>query len=173
MHELRPAARGAALAVVLAFVLAAPAAAAQPTRTVTQGLPGFILPAGSACAFDVAGRPSRGFIARTGFSDGRVLLSVRAHGEYVNLETGSRYPTADNYRDLSTTGADGIITGTETGETTWYFLPGEVGPFGIVQAPGALYHFVGSVWYTYDTVAGRATSFTFVGTVRDFCRLLS
>ena len=49
-------ARGAIIAVVLGLLWAAPAAAAQPTRLVRAGHGG-VLPAGTACAFDVEGEP--------------------------------------------------------------------------------------------------------------------
>ena len=166
-------ARGAVVALVLALVVAAPAAAAQPTRTVYP-LDPFTLPAGTACAFDVEGEPTGGFIAETDFSDGTVQLSVRARGAYVNTATGVRFPTLDTFRDISRfDDATGSIVGVENGGTTWYFLPGEVGPFGVVQYPGALYHFVGTVSYTYDTNANRSARFAYTGTVTDVCAALS
>jgi hypothetical protein len=75
-------ARGAIVAVALALFVAAPTAAAQPTRTVSALHP-FVDPAGTACAFDVAGEPTGGFIAETDFSDGAVQFSMRARGAYV------------------------------------------------------------------------------------------
>lgn len=67
----------------------------------------------------------------------------------MNLDTGARYPTEDTYRDLSSYDtATSIQVGVETGETTWSFLPGDVGTFGVVGSDGALYHFIGSVSYT-------------------------
>lgn len=169
-------ARGAAIssiALALALVAAAPAAAAQPTRTVFDLSP-FVIPAGTACAFDVEGEPSGGFIAKTVFSDGRVQHSVRARGAYVNLATGVRFPTLDTYRDLSRIDpATGNLVGVENGETTWGFFPGDVGPFGVVQYPGALYHFVGTVSYT-DTLPDYHTiRFSYTGTVTDVCAALS
>ena len=185
MITLTRSARGAMIAVALALVSAAPAAAAQPTRTVRPLSGGFVLPAGTACAFDVAGEPrtaptpraafqSGGFNAKTVFSDGSVQLSVRARGAYVNLETGARLPTLDTYRDLSRFDpATGIQVGVESGETTWSFLPGDVGPYGLVGSDGALYHFVGTVSYTFDTNANHSTQFAYSGRVTDVCAALS
>ena len=171
--KLTRTARGAIIALTFALIAAAPVAAAQPTRNVYDLNP-FTLPAGTACAFDVEGQPSWGFTAVTTFSDGSVQSSVRAHGAYVNLATGATFPTADNYRDRSRfDDSTGIVVGVENGETTWFFVPGEVGPFGLVGRNGALYHFVGSVSYTYDTVAGRSTRFVYTGTVTDVCAALS
>ena len=102
MFHLTRAARGAAIALALGLVVAAPAAAAQPTRNMRPLHGGFVYPAGQACAFDVAGQPnakptaeaafqSGGFVVETDFSDGLVTYSVRARGAYVNVETGARF----------------------------------------------------------------------------------
>jgi hypothetical protein len=175
MSRLSRTARGAVIALALALVAAAPAAAAQPTRTVNE-LDGFVIPAGEACEFAVEGQPSRvGFAAKTVFSDGTVQLSVRSVGQYVNVETGATFPTEDTYRDLSRfDDATGILVGVENGETTWSFLPGDVGPFGVVtSSTGVLYHFVGSVSYTFDTNTNHTTQFAYSGTVTDVCAALS
>jgi hypothetical protein len=169
----------AVIAVALALVVVAPVAAAQPTRT-TRPLRGdFILPAGTACPFDVAGEPDtvtirNGFVADTTFSNGTVLHFLRAKGAYVNVDTGARYPTEDTFRDLSTyDGATNILVGLETGTTTWSFLPGEIGPFGVVGENGALYHFVGTVSYTYDLNVFQLVQFSYTGSVEDVCAALS
>jgi hypothetical protein len=166
------AARGAVIAIALAVMVATPAAAAGPTRVV-HGLSGFTYPAGAACSFDVGGDPTGGFVATTTFSDGTVLRSVRARGAYVNLETGARYPTLDSYRDRSYFDpATGIQVGVESGKTTWSFLPGDVGPFGIVQV-AALYHFDGSLSYVWDDNVGHTTLFAHKGKITDVCAALS
>lgn len=165
-------ARGAVIAAMLALVLAAPAAAAQPTRIVSDLHP-FVLPAGTACAFDVAGRPSWGFSARTYFSDGRVQSSVRAHGAYVNVTTGATFPTADNFRVLErfdpVTGIDTVVA---DGQLTSSFLPGDDGPFGLVTE-ASFYKFVGTIWFTYNPATNQQTDFRYVGRVEDVCAALS
>jgi len=173
LARLTRSARGVVIAAVLALVVAAPAAAAQPTRVVSALNP-FVLPAGTACTFDVKGEPSGGFVAVTTFSDGTVQRSVRARGAYVNLVTGARFPTLDTfrYRDRFDP-ATGILVGESNGETTWSFLPGDLGPFGVVGSNGALYHIVGSVSFTYDTTTGHSTAFAYSGTVTDVCAALS
>lgn len=172
-------ARGAGIALTLGLIAAAPAAAAQPTRTVRPLSGGFVLPAGTACAFAVAGSPStvsvrNGFVSTLAFSSGEVLRFVRAEGAYVNLATGAEFPTEDTFRDLSTyDAATGIIVGVESGETTWSFLPGDQGPFGIVGSDGALYHMIGTVSYTFDVNTNHATQFAYTGSVTDVCAALS
>lgn len=175
---IRPA-RVAVIVLALVLIAAAPVAAAQPSRSVRPLSGGFTYPAGTACAFDVAGEPSavsleHGFIADTTFSDGTVLHFVRAKGAYVNVATGARYPTEDTFRDVSTyDAATNTLTGLETGQTTFSFLPGDVGPFGVVGRDGALYHFIGSLSYTYDLDTFHSTEFSYTGSVEDVCAALS
>src|SRR5690348_3748722 len=65
MKQLARRASVALGALVLAIIVAAPAAAATPpTRTVSYPT-GFFAPAGLACAFDVLGVPVSGFKATT------------------------------------------------------------------------------------------------------------
>lgn len=175
MTRLTRAARSAAIAVLIALVLAAPAAAATPPTRVVHALSPFVIPAGTACAFDIKGEPSWGFSASTTFSDGSVLRSVRAHGAYVNADTGATFPTADNFRELDLfDAATGILSGSAEGQTTSTFLQGDLGPFGVVTDPdGAFYHFVGRITFTYDTNTGVFSVLSYTGTVTDVCAALS
>lgn len=174
MKKLRMtrAARGAVIALALALVVAAPAAAAQPTRTVYHGLHGFTIPADMACPFDVEGQPSSGFSAYTEFSDGRLMGSVHLKGDYVNADTGTRYPTLDNFH--FTQRYDAITGNTYVvleGQAADSFLPGDTGPFGTVGAHGAFYDFVGRITFTIDA-NGAATQFSWVGTATNICAAL-
>jgi hypothetical protein len=165
-------ARSAVIALVLALVVAAPAAAAQPTRTV-YALRGFTISADMACPFAVEGQPSSGFSAYTEFSDGRLMGSIHAKGDYVNVETGARYPTLDNFHFTqwydSTTGNTYVVL---EGQAASWFLPGDTGPFGTVGAHGAFYDFVGRITFTIDA-NGATTQFSWVGTATDICAALS
>ena len=185
MSPLTRAARGAAIALAFALLASAPAAASQPTRTVRPLHGGFVDPAGTACAFDVAGEPnakppsasafqSGGFVAETDFSDGTVTYSVRARGAYVNLETGARFETVDTYMERDQIDPDtGYIVGGATGSVTFYFLPGDHGPYGIVQYPGALYHFDGATSYTIDPNTFATYEFSYSGSITDVCAAIS
>lgn len=172
LARLPRAARGAVIALALALVVAAPAAAVQPTRTV-HSLGGFTIPAGAACPFDVEGQPSFGFTAKTVFSDGRIQYSVHAHGDYVNAETGARYPTLDNFQ---ATEWDDPLTGNAyvvlEGQAANWLLPGDTGPFGTVGPYGAFYDFVGRITFTISAT-GATTQFSWVGTATDICAALS
>ena len=171
----------ALIAVVLALLVAAPAAAGQPTRTVRPLHGGFVLPAGTACAFDVAGEPdpkptsatafqSGGFVAETDFSDGSVMYSVRARGAYVNLETGARFETLDSFRELDRIDPEtgNIVSGTD-GQTTFFFLPGDQGPFGVVGRHGALYHIDGTTSYVIDANTFQTYQFAYAGSITNVC----
>jgi hypothetical protein len=161
------------LALTLAAAVAAPAAAATPPTRIVRDLHPFTLPAGTACAFDVAGRPDWGFSARTTFSDGRIQSSVRAHGAYVNVATGATFPTADNFRALDQIDpATGIDTVVANGQLTSSFLPGDDGPFGLVTQ-ASFYKFVGTIWFKFNLNTGQATDFRYAGTVEDVCAALS
>jgi hypothetical protein len=172
-------ARGAAVAFVLVLAVAAPATAAQPTHIWHGGYTAFDLPAGTACAFDVQGQPDNitmlhGLGIRWDLSDGAVVHFTRAKGAYVNMATGAQYPTEDTFRDVSTYDeSTGILVGLETGQTTWSFLPGDIGPFGVVGENGALYHFIGTVSYTYDLNVFQVLDFSYAGSVEDVCAALS
>ena len=86
----------------------------------------------------------------------------------------TRFPTLDTYRDVSRfDDVTGMVVGVESGETTWSFLPGDQGPFGVVGSNGALYHFHGTVSYTFDTNTNHSTQFAYSGTVTDICAALS
>jgi hypothetical protein len=172
--RLPRAARGAVIGLALALVAAVPAAAAQPTRTV-YGLDSWVMPAGTACAFDVEGQPYWGFIVSTRFSDGRVQNAVLAYGAYVNLATGAAFPTSDTSRVLHrfdpATGIDVVLM---NGQNSYNFVPGDMGPFGIVtNSNGAFYHIVGSVSYTWDANTNHYTKFAYSGIVTDICAALS
>jgi hypothetical protein len=185
MFRRNRAARGAVIALGLALVASAPAAASEPTRTARALRGGFVDPAGTACAFDVAGEPNAkppsasafqagGFVAETDFSDGTVAYSVRARGAYVNLETGARFETLDSYTERDRFDAvTGLIVGGTTGSTTFYFLPGDHGPFGLVEYPGALYHIDGTASYTIDANTFATYEFAYSGSITDVCAALS
>jgi hypothetical protein len=167
-------ARGGVIAGVLVLAMAAPAAAATPpTRTVYHGGHPFTIPADMACPFDVEGQPSSGFSAYTEFSDGRLMGSVHLKGDYVNVATGARYPTLDNFHFTqwydSNTGNTYVVL---EGQAADSFLPGDTGPFGTVGAHGAFYDFVGRITFTISAT-GAATQFSWVGTATNICAALS
>jgi hypothetical protein len=181
MAKLSPAARAGVIAGVFALVVAAPAAAAQPTRTVYPVHPpqGVFATAGTACPFDVGAQPStatlrNGFTAETDFSDGRLMFSVHRHGAYVNLETGASFPTNESFTEIDRFDpATGILYGEDLGQPSSTFNPGDIGPYGVVGTGGAFYHFNGTLSFTYDTNTNVFSVVAYSGRVTDICAALS
>lgn len=170
---------GPSVALALALVAAAPVAAKTPPaavptpiRVLNINLQGFVIPAGYACSFDVAGRPDWGFSAHTYFANGTVRSSVRAHGAYVNVATGAEYPTADNFYVEEVVDANNIDHVFLSGMAATSFLPGDDGPFGPVTE-ASFYDFVGTVTFDYNLNTGQQTNFSYNGTVTDICAALS
>jgi hypothetical protein len=60
-----------------------------------------------------------------------------------------------------------------TGHALFFFLPGDVGPFGEVGADGAFYYFVGHVEEVLDLETNVITSFEWSGRVTEVCSLIS
>ena len=165
-------ARGAAAAAVLALIVAAPAAAGQPTRTVSPLTP-FVIPAGRPGRSMFEAQPSRGFTAETDFSDGRVRYSIYGVGAYVNLDTGKRFATEDTSSVVvHSDPATEIDVYRAKGQNTWPFLPGDVGPFGVVDSP-AMYHIIGTMTQTWDNNTNRSSGFSYSGAITDVCAALS
>jgi hypothetical protein len=175
LAQLPRAAGGAVIAGLLALAMAAPVAAAQPTRTVYPlHYPFFTIPAGGACDFAVEGHPSWGFQAKTEFSDGSVQWSVRAHGAYVNPANGDSYWVEDNWRDRDTFEAGtSIVHSTVNGQATYFFYPGDQGPYGLVDHV-VMYHIVGTTNATWDSSTYQTYAFDWSGgTITNVCEELS
>jgi hypothetical protein len=167
-------ARGGVIALVLALVVAAPAAAAQPTRTVKYDLSPWVLPAGTACAFDVIATQVKGFATVTTFSDGADLVTKDVTARFTNEQSGASVVLRLAYRIVERFDpATGVVTGVSSGQSPANFVPGDISPFGVVSGNGALYNFVGEYSYTYDTNTNVFSVSSYTGTVTDICALLS
>jgi hypothetical protein len=169
-------ARGAVIALLLALVVAAPAAAAQPTRTVTHPADGGIISAQeSGCGFAVTvGADPNARVTVTDFSNGTEVIEANTTRTLTNVLNGKTYLRLNRYHDVEWFDATtGLIRGVQTGQSTWSFWPGDMGPYGLVQAPGLGLHFVGTVSYTWDPNANAITEFAIKGTIEDVCALLS
>ncbi len=176
MSRLPRAVRGALVAMVLALVWAAPAAAAQPTRTVTHPLDGTIYSAQeSGCGFAVAvGADPKARVTVTDFSDGTEVTEANTTRTLTNVLNGKTYLRINRTHDVEWFDpANGVIRGVQNGKFTWGFYPGDMGPYGLVQAPGLGLQFVGTAWYTWDPNSGAIKSFVFKGTIEDVCAALS
>jgi hypothetical protein len=165
--------RGGVIAGVLALLWAAPAVAAQPTRLVFYP-PSHADPAGTACAFDVNFEPRRGWDVQTDFSNGSEVVNAHVSVLVTNAETGASFVHNATFHGIDRfDAATGIDHGTTDGQVLMQFYPGDMGPFGVVESPGALLRFVGTSWYTWDANANAFTQFSYRGTVTDVCALIS
>jgi hypothetical protein len=165
-------ARGAVIALALALLWAAPAAAAEPTRVVFSPHP-HVDAAGTACAFDVYFEPT-GWDALTDFSNGAETVTAQVNVTVTNMETGTSFVHKARFHSIDWYDpATGIDRGVVNGQVLQQFLPGDVGPFGVVEAPGRLLRIVGTFQYTYDVNTNHVTQFAYSGTVTDVCALIS
>lgn len=176
MTKLRQsrAAHGAVIALALAALTAAPAAAAQPTRTVNHDLGPWVLPAGTACAFDVIATQVKGFATHTTFSDGANMYMKDVTARFTNEQSGASVVLRIVFRIVEWFDpATGVVTGVSSGQSPANFVPGDISPFGVVSGNGALYNFIGEYNYTYDTNTNVFSVPSYSGTVTDICALLS
>ncbi len=169
-------ARGAVIALALALVVAAPAAAAQPTRTVfpiTSLVQHY--GAGSGCPFDVTVYLTPG--ARTtitSFSDGSTVYEAHSMKRVITSDVTSK-TFVENlvFHDLERTDpATGVLHGVTSGQQIQTFWPGDVGPYGIVQQVSS-YQIDGTAWWAWDPATGQQPSFSYTGTITDICAALS
>lgn len=174
--RLRRAARGAVIALVFALVAAAPAAAAQPTRTVIDAGPvARQLPAGTFCDFDVSVQRPGGWLSILDFSDGREALVGHFVGRiYTNIGTGATFVASTAAHEVDWFDANStVVRGVVTGEFNYEFLPGDVGPDGLVVDHLLELHIQGKATYAYDSNTFATLAFTIEGTTTDICAAIS
>ncbi|MBI3751756.1 MAG: hypothetical protein HY263_08915 [Chloroflexi bacterium] len=176
MKQLIRTARGAVIALALALVVAAPAAAAQPTRTVIDLDPlTRQLPAGTFCDFDVTVQRPGGWLSIMDFSDGREALVGHAVGRiYTNDATGATFAASTSAHEVDRFDPDStLVRGVVTGEFNFEFLPGDVGPDGVVIDHLLELHIQGQATYVYDSNTSATLEFVLQGTATDICAAIS
>jgi hypothetical protein len=174
MARLTRLARGIVVAVVLALVVAAPAAAATPpTRTVYEPHE-FVIPAGQGCSFDIRGVPTSGFQAQTVFSDNEWRKSIHVKGYYENMDTGATYWVNDTWSELDVYDpATNILVVSTSGQVDTEFWAGDASPFGGLMTTATMYRFTGTTTNTVDFNLNHTVQFTWSGRVTDLCAALS
>ena len=174
LSPLLRAARGALIAMALTFVVAAPAGAARPTRTISYPTGGSH-PAGQGCPFNISYVDAPGSrITVTDFSDGREAADVHAVATLTNDATNATFVHKAFFHDVSWfDAASGVYEDVTNGQFVAWLLPGDVGPFGIVGANGLAVRIEGTAWSAWDPVANAVTEFAYVGTATNVCALLS
>lgn len=167
-------ARGAIVALALALVWAAPAAAAQPTRTVVVAGPFTHYPAGTGCDFDVTVyRPHGGWTAITDFTDGReALVNHVIDRTITNDATGATFVEMTSSHEVDRF-EDGVIRGTINGQFIFQFAPGDVGPDGVVLDHLLALYIQGKATYVIDGTTFATLAIDIEGTVTDICAALS
>ena len=176
MRKLTRTARGILIALVLGLLVSAPTAAAQPTRTrIDLTGTGIFSADESGCGFAVSREWLPGSrVTITDFSDGTEVIERRAMATLTNVATGATFLSKYSFHDMSRfDAANGVYRGEESGEFILAFYPGDMGPYGLVQAPGLGLHFDGTVWYAWDVNANATTEFAYSGKIIDVCALLS
>jgi hypothetical protein len=169
-------ARGAVVALALVLVVAAPAAAAQPLRTVIDGDPATReLPAGTFCDINVTTVRPRGFrLTVTDFSDGREALVASFVGRtYTNDETGATFAASTTALETDWFDAIPLVRGVATGQFIYQLVPGDVGPGGVVVDHLLELYIQGQATYVYDSNTGATLELTILGTATDICAAIS
>jgi hypothetical protein len=174
MRGLALTARGALMALVLALVLAAPAAAAQPARTLHSPDPVRHFPAGTGCEFDVTVY-QRGRTAITDFSDGREAIETD-YIDYtiVNDTNSKRFVTNLVHHEVDwCDAADNVYRGQSSGDTIFQSLPGDVGPDGGIVDHAFAIKIKGTVTYVVDGTTFATLAITIHGRATDICAAIS
>ena len=175
--RLPRAAGGAAIGLVLAALWAAPAAAAQPTRTVLDFDPVTRqYPAGTFCDFAVTSyRPLGSRFTIWDFSDGREALTGSVvRRTLTNDATGATFVAGTGAHEVDRFDPNStLIHGVVTGEFLYEFIPGDVGPNGVVVDHLLEVFIHGSATYVIDSSTSATLAITIVGTVTDICAALS
>jgi hypothetical protein len=176
MSRLRRAARGAVIALGLALVVAAPAAAARPTRTVYELSLVSHYPAGSGCTFDVTAYKEPGsHVTVTKLSGGTVVYESHSmHRIIVNDATGATFAQNLEYHDAEWTDpATGVIHGLTSGQSLQFLLPGDIMPDGAVVSQTVTYQVWGTQRWTWDPATGQTVFLSYTGTLTDICAAIS
>jgi uncharacterized protein (DUF58 family) len=177
MSTLTRTARGAVIALALALIVAAPAAAAQPTRTVIYFDPGIrLLAAGTFCDFDVTSdRKMAARLTTTDFVDGReASMGLTVRRTYTNAATGKSFAADTTAHEVDWFDADTLlVTGEAAGQFIYQFVPGDVGPDGVILDHLVELYIQGTATYVYDSNTGATLEITIVGMTTDICAALS
>ena len=172
---LTRAARGAVIALAVALVAAAPAAAAQPTRTVVDfGPVARELPAGTFCDFDVTVQRPGGWLSILDFSDGREALVGHVVGRiYTNVGSGATFGASTSAHEVDWFDTSPLVRGVVTGQFIYEFLPGDIGPNGVVTDHLLELYIQGQATYVYDSNTSATLEFALQGTATDICAAIS
>jgi hypothetical protein len=159
-----------ALSAAGALVIAPAVGAGKPVRTPLPAEP-LALDAGSSCRFDVVLTPQAGTrITQTEFDDGRVVIKTNGSSNVANADTGAEVTVRDHSTVTNVLDADANDLHIEaSGQTIFYFFPGDQGPFGEVGPNGGLFHVTGHVEEIWDLDTDVVTAFSLNGRATELC----
>ncbi|MEA2676254.1 MAG: hypothetical protein QOJ81_395 [Chloroflexota bacterium] len=166
---------GLSAALMLATLAVAPGVAAGKPDKLVLGTPGPIInPAGQPCVFQVNFDPIE--IKRTIFmyDDGRQAVKLNGYGTLSNPATGATFlhHVVANSVDTYDAAANEYRT-VYQGQFGVRFYAGDVGPWGVVAAPGLFLRITGRAEQTFDGNTFASTAFSYTGTFIDICAVLS
>ena len=157
------------LVVALALALASTALAAPPTRTPVPSGP-LEFPAGLVCPFPVLLEVVENSQVIKTFADGRQIVTGHFVTRVTNLDTGEAVIRRNSGPIFITPNGDGTVTVKGTGQTIFYFFPGDLG----AGEPGALLFMTGLVVETLPADFSAILSFKHVGgTTENLCITLA
>ncbi len=176
MKNLTRAMRGAVVAVSLAVLIAAPAKAAQPIRTVIRFDPDTrSLLAGTFCDFAVTtDRPLGARLTILDYVDGReATMALVARRTYTNPATGKTFVASTNAHEVDWFDSSPLVRGEASGQFIYQLVPGDVGPGGAIVGRLTELYVQGTATYVFDSTTGATLSLTVIGTTADICAAIS
>jgi len=177
VNALRRTVSGAAVALVVALAAAAPAAAAQPTRTFVNFDSVQHIPAGRGCNdFDVTlyRTPGSGYV-ETDFSDGRIAYVVHmVDSTITNDSNGKVFQESSIFHEVDRyDAATDVIHGSVTGTSIFQFAVGDAAPDGSVVDHVYAIFIRGTVTYAIDGTTFATLAISVKGEYTDICAAIS
>ena len=166
---------GLLAALTLGALATAPmVAAAKPDKVVLGNPNPIVNPVGSPCAVQVNFDPID--IKRTifTFADGTELFQIRGYGTLSNPANGASFLHHVVGNQVTTFDPDAneyLVV--YQGQFGIRLYAGDVGPWGVVEAPGLFLRITGRAEQTFDGNTFESTSFSFTGTYIDICAVLA
>jgi hypothetical protein len=166
---------GVCAALMLGTLVTAPIVAAAKPDKLVLGTPGPIVnPAGQPCAVQVNFDPIE--IKRTifTFENGTEVVKLNGYGTLSNPASGASYlhhVVAQQVTTFDPAANEYLVT--YRGQFGIRLYAGDVGPWGVVEAPGLFLRITGRAEQTFDGDTFASTSFSFTGTFIDICSVLA
>src|SRR5262245_15551857 len=172
MSYLTRTARGTVVALALSLLVAAPAAAAQPSRSVSvfNDLVRHF-PAGVACEFDVTLNVPEHRYTLMDFTSGKEVSFGHGLRRISNDATGDSIDLSIDAHEIDWWGS--VIVGSVTGRSIFTFAVGDAGPDGGVVDHVYSIYIVGRVSYVIDPTTFATLAISIDGTYMDICAAIS